>query len=63
MEEENIIIEETISEETEIVLNESTVQETVQIVQLENYESIEGLLILIVAILFATFLTKERSSY
>lgn len=63
MEQEEIIIEETISEESNIETQEIVVQEQVQIVQLENYETLEGLLMLILAIVFASWLTRERTGY
>ena len=63
MEQEGIILEETITEESEIKTNENVIQEQVQVVQLENYQTIEGLLILILAIVFASWLTRERTGY
>lgn len=63
MEQEEKLIEETILEETNIETQEVVVQEQAQIVQLENYETLEGLLVLILAIVFASWLTRERTGY
>lgn len=58
-----IVLEDTISEESDIKTQEVVVQEQVQVVQLENYETLEGLLVLILAIVFASWLTRERNGY
>lgn len=63
MEQEEIVLEDTISEESDIETTETVVQEQIQIVQLENYETLEGLLVLILAIIFASWLTRERTGY
>lgn len=63
MEREEIIIEDTISEVSDIETTETVVEEQVQIVKLENYETLEGLLVLILAIVFASWLTRERTGY
>ena len=63
MEQEEIILEDTILEESNIETQEVVVQEQVQVVQLENYETLEGLLVLILAIVFANWLTRERTGY
>lgn len=58
-----IILEDTVSEESDMETQEVVVQEQIQIVQLENYETLEGLLVLILAIVFASWLTRERNGY
>lgn len=63
MEQEEIVLEDTISEESDIETTETVVQEQIQVVKLENYETLEGLLVLILAIVFASWLTRERTGY